>query len=300
MAALDNSQSITALYVAAFGRAPDQGGLAYWNAQMDAGLTFDEVISSFLLSKEATLMVGPDIADQGLLNSLYQNALSRSPDIGGGQYWQGRLDSLQDRAVMIHEFIDAIVNGTGSDQQLLQNKLEVGQKFAASVSGNNLVYAKAMLTYVTSDAGSLTVAQAINNYFDNPVVAPATPKAISFEGRTLGAFSTDDTTLATFTVGSGDEWDIPNSFNQIKLDVNGTRLKIYADMPVGASIQLGGTTLSIVDANNVFKDFKDVNVLNVGDGATRSIFTVTDKDTVTIDISGIAITSTGFEFSILG
>jgi len=87
MATLTNQQLITSLYVAAFGRAPDKSGLAYWNAQMDSGVKFDDVIASFLSSSEAASLVGDGVSDQSFLNNLYGNVLSRTADVSGGQYW---------------------------------------------------------------------------------------------------------------------------------------------------------------------------------------------------------------------
>lgn len=168
MATLDNSQSITALYAAALGRAPDKAGLEYWKAQMAAGATFADVITGFLSSAEAVAFVGLGVNDQTFVSNLYGNALGRTPDVGGGEYWKGRLGSLESRAELVKEFISSLNNGTGSDTKLLQNKIEIGEKFAASASGSNLIYAKSMFTYVTSETSALDFAKSLNEAFDNP------------------------------------------------------------------------------------------------------------------------------------
>ncbi|WP_372438869.1 DUF4214 domain-containing protein, partial [Pandoraea sputorum] len=80
------SQSITSYYKNILGREPDAGGLAYWVAQVEAGLKLSDVVSSFTTSTEAASTVQPIIA-------LYQAAFGRTPDTGGLQYWVAQVQS---------------------------------------------------------------------------------------------------------------------------------------------------------------------------------------------------------------
>lgn len=80
------SESITSYYKNILGREPDAGGLAYWVAQVEAGLKLSDVVSSFTTSTEAVSTVQPIIA-------LYQAAFGRTPDTGGLQYWVAKVQS---------------------------------------------------------------------------------------------------------------------------------------------------------------------------------------------------------------
>lgn len=254
MATLDNSQSITALYIAAFGRAPDKGGLAYWTAQMEAGLSFDSVISSFLNSQEATSLVGQGVSDQAFLNTLYSNVLNRAPDTGGAQYWQGRLDNLEDRAALVKEYISSISDSTGNDTKLLQNKIVIGQKFAASASGDNTIYAKAMMTYVTSETDATVLGQKLNDIFDGqqPVQSPVviTPKYVLHEDT--GVLANDGITkngVIDVEVPTGATWEYTFDGGQIWQAGTGSSFELsegtYGAGQVNVRYTVGGTTTEI-------------------------------------------------------
>lgn len=310
MATLTTEQLITSLYVAAFARAPDKSGLSYWKGQMDSGVKLDDVISSFLSSPEAALMVGPGASNQVFLNNLYTNVLNRTADASGGQYWQGRLDSLDNRAALVKEFIGSISDGTGNDTKLLQNKIEIGQKFAASASGDNTTYAKAMLTYVTSETDALATAQALNTIFDNPQPAvPAQGNKTTFDGSDVEVlfkpFVNVNPIVTKISVGAGVE--LPNLSPGFVIDVDGSTIKL-GFVGAGTSTFTTNSLLSFADTDNMFAAFTGVNVtsnsLKVGTGANSQPFdpsrvSVTD-DVVKINISGVAIDpSTSLEFTVL-
>lgn len=79
------------LYQAAFDRAPDAEGLAFWIGAMDNGIKLQDVAHSFLASAEFTGRHG-QMSDAGFLEVLYQHVLHRAPDAAGFQFWR---DALQ-------------------------------------------------------------------------------------------------------------------------------------------------------------------------------------------------------------
>ncbi|MDN4036548.1 DUF4214 domain-containing protein [Massilia sp. YIM B02443] len=79
------------LYQAAFDRAPDAEGLAFWIGAMDGGIKLQDVARSFLASAEFTGRHG-QMSDAGFLEVLYQHVLHRAPDAAGFQFWR---DALQ-------------------------------------------------------------------------------------------------------------------------------------------------------------------------------------------------------------
>ena len=98
------------LYQAAFDRAPDPDGLAFWIDAMDGGAGVQAVARSFLASAEFTGRHGP-MSDAGFLDVLYGHVLHRAPDAAGLRYW---LDALQvhgaARADVLAQFSDSAEN----------------------------------------------------------------------------------------------------------------------------------------------------------------------------------------------
>lgn len=80
------------LYQAAFNRAPDAGGIGFWMAQMDKGLSLQGLAASFFASPEFQALVGASPSNGTILEKFYQNVLHRSPDAGGFAFWVDILD----------------------------------------------------------------------------------------------------------------------------------------------------------------------------------------------------------------
>jgi len=293
MATLTNQQLITSLYVAAFGRAPDKSGLAYWNAQMDSGVKFDDVIASFLSSSEAASLVGDGVSDQSFLNNLYGNVLSRTADVSGGQYWKGRLDNLDSRESLVKEFISSISDSTGSDAKLLQNKIEIGQKFAASASGDNTIYAKAMLTYVTSETNTLTAAQALNDAFDNGVIVQPAPTAPVMYGTEFKVdFGYAGNFFYSSNVIAADGVELPG-FPNLSIDLGSSSIKITTTGTNG-SYFVDGVTLMISDVNNALPAFTGISLVSstwsvTPNAAFDTTHIVATGDAVTITLTGLNV-----------
>lgn len=80
--------SISLLYHAALGRAPDLGGLSYWAQD---GVTLGTVAARVLASPEWLATSGSALSDAGFIEAVYGNAFGRTPDGGGLTYWLGQL-----------------------------------------------------------------------------------------------------------------------------------------------------------------------------------------------------------------
>jgi hypothetical protein len=85
------SNFVTNFYRADLGRSPDAEGLAYWVAQMQNGLTDEQLEAGFIGSAEYIQDHGGTA--QGWVQGLYQDVLGRSPDAKGLAYWVGQLGS---------------------------------------------------------------------------------------------------------------------------------------------------------------------------------------------------------------
>lgn len=98
-----NEEIVTDCYNAMLGRNPDQGGLTYWKAIMDYGMTSDRICAGFLGSQEFTALANSygiqpgtitlknardlNIERTAFVYRLYQDCLNRKPDIAGLENW---------------------------------------------------------------------------------------------------------------------------------------------------------------------------------------------------------------------
>jgi len=84
----DMLSSLSLLYHAAFGRAPDLAGLAYW---AQSGVTIGTAAKLFLASPEWQTAGGGTMSDTSFIEALYHNVFGRTPDSAGLSYWTAQL-----------------------------------------------------------------------------------------------------------------------------------------------------------------------------------------------------------------
>jgi hypothetical protein len=100
------------LYQAAFNRTPDLGGLGYWIAMLDSGLTLDQAAQHFLASDEFKKMYGSGTTPTAYINALYSNVLHRVPDQAGYDYWLAVLRTEADKGPILRSFSESGENRT--------------------------------------------------------------------------------------------------------------------------------------------------------------------------------------------
>ena len=81
------------VYRAALDRVPDEGGLGFWIAQLDAGTSLNAMAQGFIASAEFTARYGSDLSSAQFVEKLYQNVLHRTGDAAGMAHWISVLDS---------------------------------------------------------------------------------------------------------------------------------------------------------------------------------------------------------------
>jgi hypothetical protein len=102
------------VYQAAFNRVPDNGGLKYWIAQMDAGMNQVEVAARFVDSVEFRALYGTNPTNAEFLTRLYSNVLHRTPDPAGYAWWLGELDAGRyNKITALASFSESPENQTG-------------------------------------------------------------------------------------------------------------------------------------------------------------------------------------------
>jgi len=106
------------VYKAAFNREPDQGGLGYWIAQMDSGMTLIEAAARFIDSNEFRAMYGTSPTDEQYLTKVYQNVLGRDPEPAGYNWWLNeiRTNPEKTRAKVLADFSESVENNAGTAQ----------------------------------------------------------------------------------------------------------------------------------------------------------------------------------------
>lgn len=167
MAVVTTQQKVAALYTAIFNRAPDQSGLNFWTAQINAGTSFASVAAGFAQHEVFTTGIGA-LDNAGYVSALYTNILGSAGDTAGIAYWTARLAAGESKAAIVAEFVNgsltidipALLASGGISaadaaaatirQQTLTNKADVGIYFANTLGAASNLNAA---TVSTSKAG---------------------------------------------------------------------------------------------------------------------------------------------------
>jgi hypothetical protein len=167
MAVVTTQQTVAALYVAIFNRAPDQAGLTYWTAQITAGQSFASVVNGFTQHEVFTAGIGA-LANADFVNALYTNILGSAGDAAGVAFWTAALAAGQTKAQVLASFVSGALtidipaqlaagNLTAAEaaaatirQQTLTNKADTGIYFANTLGASSNLNP---LTVSTSKAG---------------------------------------------------------------------------------------------------------------------------------------------------
>ncbi len=108
---LTSGQSrVLRMYSAAFGRTPDDAGLAYWSSVHAQGMALAQLAGAFRASAEYVARYGAGTTDGAFVTALYQNILGRAPDPDGLAYWGGLLGQGQSRDRVMVSFAESREN----------------------------------------------------------------------------------------------------------------------------------------------------------------------------------------------
>jgi len=112
------------LYMSAFDRAPDHGGLGYWLKAAEDGTRLGDIARNFIASQEFTELYGVQPKDRTFINALYQNVLHRAGEPDGMAFWMDALSRCADRGDVLAAFSESAEN----------------QAQAAELVGSGIVY----------------------------------------------------------------------------------------------------------------------------------------------------------------
>jgi hypothetical protein len=97
---------VSRLYMAAFRRVPDAGGLDNWVNYVRAGNALQSAADAFVASQEFQLTYG-SLNDTQYVTLLYENVLGREPDPTGLATWTGQLGSGATRGHVLIGFSES-------------------------------------------------------------------------------------------------------------------------------------------------------------------------------------------------
>jgi len=198
MASTTSREEITQVYVSTFNRAPDAEGLEYW---YESGLAIEEISASFFDQEETKEMYPTTMNNQTFVTAIYNNVFNHDPDTAGLEYWAGELD---DSSISRANMILAIGNGaTGTDEDILDNKTEVGLYYAGKQL-NSLTTATAVMDSIDEIDESVDVSK---SYIDSITNFDLTTERDNIENGFLDDIMKGEIFSETQTYTKGDKID---------------------------------------------------------------------------------------------
>ncbi|MQU19299.1 DUF4214 domain-containing protein [Pseudomonas helleri] len=290
MAVVTTQQKVAALYTAIFNRAPDQAGLNFWTAQINAGTSFASIAAGFAQHEVFTTGIGA-LDNAGYVSALYTNILGSAGDTAGIAYWTARLAAGESKAAIVAEFVNgsltidipALLASGGISaadaaaatirQQTLTNKADVGIYFANTLgAASNLnpatvstskagleadpIYkaSQAAIAGVDSTAASVQTAKdaiAVAAGSANPAEALLGHTFTLTPGADTFVGSASNDTFNALTIkADGSDANTLTSFDSIDGGAGNDTLNIYSDS--ANNVGLKGATVKNVETINFF------------------------------------------------
>jgi S-layer protein len=255
-------------YQAAFGRVPDQSGLAYWvnevGANPSALATLNTTFANsaeFNARYDASATTRPTL---GLVAALYENVLGRQPDSAGLAYW---VNSGLDAAQLLQAFSQSaeFINNTAASVTTYEYLEAAG---APPTAGSLLNLGPAGGQYFTLTAGVDTLSLTANNNTIN---------------GTFGALN------ATLTAGDSINGGqtAGNTLNLVDLGIGG----VGNPTTVGANSISDIQTINVVSSETINANtasssagFSGLTQLNVTESSNGASSTITAAATTNINI----------------
>lgn len=204
---------IMEIYIATFNRAPDIDGLNYWTNEVTQNAwSIEDVATSMLQSTEAQITYPLEVDNTTFIKSIYQNALGRSPDNAGLEYWLNQLNLGTPKTSMVVAIINGANSPTGSadDKLFLSNKKEVANYFTFTKSLNNTTLAKNAISYVTVDTETINYAKDRIDLFE--YISDETPFLLNLDDNANSIQTFNDNDII-FSWGGDDILSVSNGNN---------------------------------------------------------------------------------------
>ncbi|MBS4068396.1 MAG: DUF4214 domain-containing protein [Sulfurimonas sp.] len=189
-------KEIAKIYIAAFNRVPDEGGLQNWMNQYMAGLmTYEQISTDFTRQAEYTAAYPSYLTSSEYITEIYENVFGRTPDAGGLQNWINQIDNTSitgiDRSNVMYEMLQSASATGNTDGVRLTNQAT----FAVQSVLDDIptATATAQLANITSDAATVTAATAAVNAAETATETTGTTYTLTTGADAVTGTSANDT-----------------------------------------------------------------------------------------------------------
>ncbi|MGM4247055.1 beta strand repeat-containing protein [Sulfurimonas hydrogeniphila] len=273
---------IAKIYIAAFGRVPDAGGLDNWYNQYAAGLmTYDEIAQDFTNQPEYQATYPAIMTNSEYITAIYNNVFGRAPDAGGLQNWVNQLDAgVLDRGNIMYSMLQSAAEPGNDDGVRLENMATFGIQTILDKVPTDV--ATAELANITADPATVTAAEAAVATAVNPGETVALTTGVDTltgteKNDTFNAIldGTNSTLTALDTIDGAGGTDTLN-INEV----------IAAPLPTVTVSNVETINLRSAGAAtiNTSTGFTGLETLNVTQGTATTIDAATTTD---VNVSGI-------------
>jgi hypothetical protein len=245
-------------YQAAFGRVPDQAGLAYWVNQVASSPNALASLSViFANSAEFNARYGANAtttANSALVGLLYENVLGRQPDAAGLAYWSSQklnaaqlLQAFSQSAEFITDAAAAITIYQNGEAAVPPSFPTTGSLFDLTPASGQTVALTTGVDKPTLTANNNTINGTFNGSFANP--STLTP------GDTLIGGGTTGNVLNLVDLGTGGTGALTNSLSAVTISGIQTANILSGEAVVANTASspagfVGLTLLNVTEASN--------------------------------------------------
>lgn len=186
--ATTHTSTVTALYLAFYGRPADPAGLSYWAEQLaKADGNIDAIKAFFANSEEAQVRFGSDTAAERV-TQIYQQLFNRAPEADGLAYW---VDVISKGHASVADVAITILKGAQkTDLDLSTLRQQASDAFTTQVAATGSAYngiaavetARVLVQAVTAGASASEVDALVKSTMTLTSVASTTPEVIEAIG----------------------------------------------------------------------------------------------------------------------
>ena len=318
-------------YQAAFGRVPDQAGVAYWVGQVAANPASLAVLSTtFADSAEFKMNYGATAttpASSTLVTALYTNVLGRGPDAAGLAYWS---NSGLDAAQLLQAFAQSAEFITDTTPYVIQfqnaevalNEPTTGSLYNQAIPGGigantyTITYGAPTTFSISGILGGAPVTGTVAGGPTGPIFSTEAPgnsnvtinAVLGLNNSQSIAFNGINNVLnADYAPGGGlTNSTFPGSnFIQTGLNIQGVQTwNIQAEVPVGSSSSYNLISFTGDATSNPANLISDLETLNFNDNSGTTSLQIGNNpepvqepngaDGFTINVSNAVGTGTNF------
>ena len=155
---------IAKIYIAAFNRVPDLGGLLNWESQYTSGkMNYTQIAEVFTNQAEYIAKYPTSLTDSEYISKIYLNVFGRTADAGGLENWVNQLVHSDitgfNRGNIMNSMLDAASTDGNEDGLRLTNQAKFGVD--AVNNGKDPDASTLLLSEITSNSSTITEATAM-------------------------------------------------------------------------------------------------------------------------------------------